>query len=181
MEIAYNNFRERKEVEREKEEIMKGQTVFRTVVFVCLALMPVGAYALPVSGTGANGGSFTGSIDIGYSYDSLSAATPWLLISLTNTSSNDRLYMAGYALPDGAMSEIGLVRQGGTWSGRQPLFNSDRANTVESFISGLVVLFSDARGSLLDKAPIAVTESSAMILLGFGFLAIGFGLRRKMR
>ena len=160
---------------------MKGYAVFTTVVVVCLALMPVGAFALPVSGMGVNGGSFTGSIDIGYSYDSLSAATPWLLIRLTNTSSNDGLYMAGYALPGGAMSEIGLVRAGETWSGRQPLLNADRAITVESYISGFVVLFSDARGTLLDKAPIAVTEPSALILLGFGFLAVGFGMRKKMR
>ena len=160
---------------------MKGYAVFTTVVVVCLALMPVSAYALPISGTGVDGGSFTGSIDIGYSYDSLSAATPWLIISLTNTSSDGSLHMAGYALPGGAMSEIGLVRAGETWSGRQSLFTADRGISVETIISGFVVLFSDARGTLLDKAPVAVTEPSAMILLGFGFLAIGFGLRRKMR
>ena len=167
--------------EREKGGYMKGHAVFTTVVVVCLALMPVGAFALPVSGMGVNGGSFMGSIDLGYSYDSLSVATPWLLISLTNTSSNDGLYMAGYALPGGAMSEIGLVRAGDTWSGRQSLFTADHGISVETIISGFVVLFSDARGTLLDKAPIAVTEPSAMILLGLGFLAIGFGLRRKMR
>jgi len=160
---------------------MKGHAVFTTTVVVCLVLVPVGAYALSVSGTGANGGSFTGSIDIGYSYDSLSAATPWLLINLTNTSSNSSLYMAGYALPGGAMSESGLVRSGDTWSGRQSLLTADRGIIIETIISGFVVLFSDARGILLDKAPVAVTEPSAMILLGFGFLAIGFGLRRKMR
>lgn len=160
---------------------MKGQAIFATVVFVCLALMPVGANALPVSGTGVTGGSFTGSIDIGYSYDSLNAATPWLIISLTNTSPNDSLYMAGYALPGGYMSEIGLVRAGGTWSGRQSLLTADRGISVETIISGFVVLFSDARGTLVDKAPVVVTEPSMMILLGFGFLVIGLGLRRKMR
>ena len=160
---------------------MKKQAIFISVMVVCLALMPVVAYSLPVSGSGMNGGSFTGSIDIGYSYDSLSTATPWLIISLTNLSANDALFVAGYVLPGGAMSEIGLVHTGDSWSGRQPLLNADRGISVESIISGFVVLFSDADGRLIDKAPVAVAEPSTMILLGFGFLAIGFGMRKRTK
>jgi hypothetical protein len=160
---------------------MKKQAIIISVVVVCLALMPVVAYSLPVSGSGMSGGSFAGSIDIGYSYDRLSTATPWLLISLTNSSANDTLFIAGYALPGGSMSEIGLVRSGDTWTGRQPLFTADRGVSVESIISGFVVLFSDAEGRLIDKAPVAVAEPSTMILLGFGFLAIGLGMRKRTK
>ncbi|MCE5264394.1 MAG: PEP-CTERM sorting domain-containing protein [Deltaproteobacteria bacterium] len=160
---------------------MKKKNLMIFMSLVCLALMPVGADALPVSGTGMNGGGVTGSVDIGYSFDRLSTATPWLIISLTNSSANDTLFIAGYVLPGGAMSEIGLVRLGDTWTGRQPLFNADRGISVESIISGFVVLFSDAEGRLIDKAPVAVAEPSTMILLGFGFLAIGLGMRKRTK
>lgn len=150
------------------------------MALVCLAVLPVGADALPVSGTGINGGGFTGSIEIGYSYDSLSTATPWLIISLTNSSANNTLFIAGYVLPGGAMSEIGPVRLGNTWTGRQPLLTADRSVSVESIISGFVVYFSDG-GALQDKAPVAVAEPSTMILLGFGFLALGLGMRKRTK
>ncbi len=150
------------------------------MALACLALMPVGADALPVSGTGINGGGFTGSIEIGYSYDSLSTATPWLLISLTNSSANDTLFISEYALPGGTMSEIGPVRLGDIWTGRQPLLTADRGVSVESIISGFVVYFSNGE-RLVDKAPVAVAEPSTMILLGFGFLALGLGMRKRAK
>lgn len=158
---------------------MKKQAAVIYVALVCLALIPVGAEALPVSGNGVNGGSFTGSIDIGYSYDRLSTATPWLLISLTNSSANDTLFIAGYALSGGSMSEIGLIRQGDTWFGRQPLLTADRGISAEAIISGFIVMFSDSRGTLVDKAPVAVAEPSTMILLGSGLLVLGLGIRRR--
>ena len=158
---------------------MKKKKFMIFMALACIALMPVGADALPVSGTGINGGGFTGSIEIGYSYDSLSTATPWLLISLTNSSANDSLFIAGYALPGGAMSEIGLVQVGGTWTGRQPLPTFNRDITAESIANGFVVYFSDARGALQDKASVAVAEPSPMILLGSGLLVLGLGIRRR--
>jgi len=160
---------------------MKKKKFMIFVALACLAVLPVGADALPVSGTGINGGGFTGSIDIGYSFDSLSTATPWLIISLTNSSANDTLFIAGYALPGGSMSEIGPIRLGVTWTDRQPLLTADRSVSVESIISGFVVLFSDARGTLVDKAAVAVAEPSTMILLGFGFLALGLGMRKRAK
>ena len=159
---------------------MKKKKFMIFVALACLAVLPVGADALPVSGTGINGGGFTGSIDIGYSFDSFSTATPWLIISLTNSSANDTLSIAGYALPSGSMSEIGPVRLGDTWTGRQPLSTADRGVSVESIISGFVVYFSNGE-RLVDKAAVAVAEPSTMILLGFGFLAIGLGMRKRTK
>jgi len=46
-------------------------------------------------------------------------------------------------------------------------------------LSGFVVLFSDRSGQLIDKAPVAVPEPSTMLLLGFGLLAVGAGLRKR--
>lgn len=140
---------------------MKKNHILGFVVLICLVTMPAGAYALLISGSGINGGSFTGSIDIVYSSDSLSASTPWLIISLTNTSAtctrDTGLYIAGYVLPNSAMTEIDPVSVGATWTGRQPLVNADRGITAESLISGFVVYFSDFRGSY-DKAPVSVAE-----------------------
>jgi len=158
---------------------MKKKKFMIFMALACIALMPVGADALPVSGTGINGGGFTGSIEIGYSYDSFSTAVPWLIISLTNSSANDTLFIAGYALPNGAISETGLLRVGDTWIGRQLLTTSSRDITAESFVNGFVVYFSDERGTLQDKAPVSVTEPSTMILLGAGFLVLGLGLRKR--
>jgi hypothetical protein len=161
---------------------MKKSIIFSFIVLVCLIMMPAVTYALPISGAGVNGGSFTGTIDIGYSSisDSVFTAAPWLIISLTNTSSRDiGLYIAGYVLPNSAMSEIDLVRVGDTWSGRLPLTDGNREISVDRYINGFVVYFSDARGVLLDKAPVAVSEPSTMLLLGFGLLVIGVGLRKK--
>ncbi len=157
---------------------MKKKKLMIFMALACLALMPIGADALPVSGTGINGGGFTGSIDIGYISDG--TATPWLIISLTNSSARDTLFIAGYALPGGSMSEIGPVRLGDTWSGRQPLLTADRGVSAESIISGFVVYFSNGE-KLVDKAAVAVAEPSTMILMGFGFLAIGLGLRKRIR
>lgn len=163
---------------------MKKNHIFSFVVIFCLLMMPAGAYALPISGIGINGGSFTGSIDIAYTSDSLGATTPWLILNLTNTSvtgSRDTgLYIAGYGLPNSTMTVIDLVHVGDTWTGRQPLVNADRGSTAESLISGFVVYFSDSSGSLRDKATVAVAEPSTMMLFGLGLLAVGVGLRRKM-
>ena len=159
---------------------MKKQTIIICAAAVCLALMPVAGYSLPVSGAGMNGGSFTGSIDIVYGNDnSLNAAGPWLTISLTNTSAKDNLFISGYTLPGGVTSVIGPVGTGDTWSGRQSLLIANRSISVESMISGFVVLFSDSSGQLIDKAPVAVPEPSTMLLLGFGLLAVGAGLRKR--
>ena len=163
---------------------MKKRHVIGFVVLFCLVMMPAGTYALPISGTGVNGGSFTGSIDIVYGSDSLSASAPWLIISLTNTSATGSrdigLYIAGYVLPNSAMTEIDLVPVGGTWMGRQPLANADRGTTAESLINGFVVYFRDSGGTVFDKAPVAVAEPSTMMLFGLGLLALGVGLRRKI-
>lgn len=159
---------------------MKKQTIIICAAAVCLVLMPVAAYSLPVSGAGINGGSFTGSIDIVYRNDnSLNAGTPWLIISLTNASAKDNLFISGYTLPGGVTSVIGPVGTGDTWSGRQSLLIANRSISVESMISGFVVLFSDSSGQLIDKAPVAVPEPSTMLLLGFGLLAVGAGLRKR--
>ena len=162
---------------------MKKNQIISFMVVVCLALMPAGTYALPISGTGVNGGSFIGSLDVVYGSDSLSASAPWLIISLTNTSATGSrdigLYIAGYVLPNCAMTEIDLVRVGQTWTGRQLLTNVDRGITAESLISGFVVYFRNAEGNVFDKAPVAVAEPSTMILFGLGLLAVGVGLRKR--
>jgi len=159
---------------------MKKKKFMIFVALACLAVLPVGADALPVSGTGINGGGFTGSIDIGYSFDSFSTATPWLIISLTNSSANDTLFIAGYVLPGGSMTEIGPVRWGDTWTGRQLLLTADRSVSVEGIIRGFVVYFTNGE-RLVDKAAVAVSEPSTMILLGFGFLALGLGMRKRAK
>jgi len=162
---------------------MKKNHIVSFMVLVCLALMPAGTYALPISGTGVNGGSFIGSLDVVYGSDSLSASAPWLIISLTNTSATGSrdigLYIMGYVLANSAMTEIGPLGVGQTWTGRQPLATTDRGITAESLISGFVAYFRDAGGNVIDKAPVAVAEPSTMILFGLGLLAVGFGLRKR--
>ncbi|MEN6615306.1 MAG: PEP-CTERM sorting domain-containing protein, partial [Syntrophorhabdus sp.] len=63
----------------------------------------------------------------------------------------------------------------------QPLLTADRGISAEAIISGFIVMFSDSKGTLVDKAPVAVAEPSTMILLGFGFLAIGLGMRKRTK
>jgi len=60
---------------------MKKSSLFIAIILACMIMLPAGAFALPISGSGA-WGSFTGSLE--YRYEASNSA--YLTISLTNTS-----------------------------------------------------------------------------------------------
>ena len=167
---------------------MKKFNILIFIVFVCLVVLPVSAFALPISGTGEYGGSFSGSIDYtpGSGFAStIDAAQGSLVVSLTNTSERRGFYLAAFSLDSPyiqARSEA-VLDVGQTARFYFPVTDQSFSRlTSESFLSEgseFVVYFRDASGAW-DRARVAaVPEPETILLLGIGLLAIGVGLRKK--
>lgn len=182
---------------------MKKSNIISLLVLACFVLMPAGTYALPISGSGFNGGSFSGSIEyvpgnsivnyIGTDSISICAADvadnagASLIINLTNTSSRQGLYLYFVSLSSpylAAQEKIFLdVGQTGSIS-FSPTDRGFSGLTAESFLnagSEFVVYFSDVNGAIKDKALVtSVSEPFTVILLGFGLVVLGIAARRKI-
>jgi hypothetical protein len=169
---------------------MKKSNIIIFIVLVCMIALPVSVFALPISGTGEYGGSFSGSIEYtpGSSFAStIDAARGSLVVSLTNTSERRGLYLAAFSLASPyieARSEV-VLGEGQTATFYFPVTDQNYSRlTAESFLSEgseFVVYFRDASGTW-DRARVAaVPEPETILLLGFGLLALGFGLRKRMR
>jgi hypothetical protein len=187
---------------------MKKSNVVSFIVLVCLIALPIGAFALPISGIGDRGGSFSGSIeyvpgnstgsaigsasigpaDVAVAADVADAAGAYLVINLTNTSRREGLYLSVVSLTSPyleAKEEI-FLDVGRTASISFSLGDRSFSRlTAESFLgegSEFIIYFSDADRNMADQARVAaVSEPSTMLLLGFGLLVIGVGLRKRMR
>ena len=178
---------------------MRKSNIFSLIVLVCLIVLPVSAFALPISG-GERGGSFSGSIEyvpgnsVGNSIGSAAigaadvavAAGASLVINLTNTSRREGLYLYVVSLTSPyleAREEI-FIDVGRTASISFSLRDRNFSGlTAESFLgegSEFIVYFSDADRNMADRARVAaVPEPETILLLGIGLLALGVGLRKN--
>lgn len=169
------------------------------IISVCLIAIPLRVFCLPISGGGAHGGSFTGTLEYFSEYYDVNSigsgavsaadtAGASLVITLTNTSRVRSLYLTAVSLSSPyiqAKEEITLdIGQ----SASITFFLMDRSMsglTAESFLqegNDLLVYFNDRSGSTQDSARIAaIPEPETILLLGFGLLAIGIVLRIRMR
>jgi hypothetical protein len=171
---------------------MKKSNIVSFIVLVCLIALPVGAFALPISGIGERGGSFSGSIEYfpenGLA-STIDAAVGRLLISLTNTSERRGLYLAAFSLASPYIPYIEARSEAFLDVGQSAWFYfsvTDRGFsrlTAESFLGEgreFIVYFSDADRNMADLARVAsVPEPEAILLLGIGLLALGVGLRKR--
>jgi len=186
---------------------MKKSNIISFIVLACLIALPVNGLALPISGDGRLG-SFTGSIDysggdegakLRISLTNTSPEKSGLYLA--------GFYFSNTAIAAAQMETSGnfeLVQSSGSFDVRalyrptsDTLINTTDVNTeqpmtfyfslkgeklagltAESFIKDFVVYFG-ANGTTVDKAPVSVSEPSTMLLLGFGLLVIGVGLRKK--
>jgi hypothetical protein len=182
---------------------MKKSNIFSFLVLVCLIALPFSAFALQISGVGERGGSFSGSIEyIPSSSSSIGsanigaadlavaadAAGASLVINLTNTSSRQGLYLTVVSLASPyleAKEELFLEMGRTTTLSFSMTDRGFSRLTAESFLSegsDFIVYFSDRNGSTADIARVAaVPEPETLLLLGFGLLVIGIGLRKKMQ
>ncbi len=188
MEIAYISHRESG---YRRRGYMKKSNIVSFIVLICLIVLPVSAYALPISGVGELGGSFSGSIEYfpGNGLAStIDAAQGSLVVSLTNTSERRGLYLAAVSLASPYIPYIEARSEAFLDVGQTAWFYfsvTDRGFarlTAESFLSEgseFVVYFRDASGAW-DRARVAsVPEPETILLLGIGLLALGVGLRKK--
>lgn len=178
---------------------MKKFPVIVIVVIACLAALPLGAFAIPITGEGSAGNSFNGSLTYNV-YDSYAA------LQVTLAISNPATYLGGFGFSNDSILKASLETSGNfILSGSNGSFQVNSINTTrdglqqqeakfyltlggnnlkfltaESFLSNFVVLFSDSSGQVIDKASVAVSEPTTIMLLGFGLLVIGVGLRKKM-
>lgn len=178
---------------------MKKFHVIVIIVAVCLTAHPFGAFAIPIAGEGSLGNSFKGSLTYNV-YDSFAA------LQVTLAISNPTTYLGGFGFSNESVLKASMETSGNfVLSGSNGSFQVNSINTTkgglqqqeakfyltvggnnlssltaESFLSNFVVLFSDSSGQVIDKASVAVSEPSTMMLLGFGLLVIGVGLRKKM-
>ena len=167
---------------------MKKSNIISFIVLICLIVLPVSAYALPISGVGELGGSFSGSIEYfpGNGLAStIDAAGGRLLISLTNTSERGGFILAAYSLAGPYINTRGEVALPAGQTASFYFFVTDPSFsriTAESFLiegSEFVVYFRDANGAW-DRARVAaVPEPEIILLLGIGLLALGVGLRKR--
>lgn len=182
---------------------MRKSNIFSFIVLVCLIVLPVSAFALPISGVGERGGSFSGSIeyvpsntagnsigsaaiDVAVAADVADAAGASLVINLTNTSRREGLYLYVVSLTSPyleAREEI-FLDIGRTASISFSLRDRSFSGlTAESFLgegSEFIVYFSDADRNMADRARVAaVAEPETILLLGIGLLALGVGLRKR--
>jgi hypothetical protein len=187
---------------------MKKVYLIGILVVACLVALPLGAFAIPITGEGSDGSSFKGSLTYNV-YDSSATLQVTLAVS-----SPTKAYLGGFAFTNESIVKASMETTGnfvlsGINGSFQVLSGSIAQNTLgniaqdtlqqqevnfflylggynlktlteESFLQHFVVLMSDSTGRVTDKVPVAVSEPSTMLLLGFGLLVIGVGLRKKM-
>jgi hypothetical protein len=173
-----------------------------SIIIVCLIAIPLRVFALPISGGGEHGGSFSGTLqyisgrsdgDILGSgsvpaTNTAGGAVERLVINLTNTSRIRTLYLTAVSLSSPYIQAKEEVILDIGQSASITFYMTDRSVsglTEESFLqrgSDFVVYFSDRSGSTQDSARVAaIPEPETILLLGFGLLAIGIVLRIRMR
>ena len=176
----------------------KRQHVIAVLAAAFLVAFPLGAYAIPITGDGSAGNSYKGEI-------TYKAAGQSAILQVTLAVTGQDTYLGGFAFSNESilkaeMKNVGYfslsgvngsfeVTPGGpslTWiPPTQGTFflmlsgNDLGSLTEESILANFVILFSDRSGRLIDKVPVAVPEPSTMLLLGFGLLAVGAGLRKR--
>ena len=178
--------------------MIKRQHVIADLAVAFLVAVPLGAYAIPITGDGSAGNSYKGEI-------TYKAAGQSAILQVTLAVTGQDTYLGGFAFSNESilkaeMKNVGYfslsgvngsfeVTPGGpslTWiPPTQGTFflmlsgNDLGSLTEESILANFVILFSDRSGRLIDKVPVAVPEPSTMLLLGFGLLAVGAGLRKR--
>lgn len=183
---------------------MKKIYLIGILVVACLVALPFGAFAIPITGEGSTGNSFKGSMTYNV-YDSYATLQITLDISSPTKANLGGFAFSNESISRAAMETTGnfaLTGYNGSFQVLSGGFAQDtlaqatigtqtanfyltlgginlKALTEESFLRNFVVLFNDSTGQTIDKAPVAVAEPSTMLLIGFGLLVVGVGLRKK--
>jgi hypothetical protein len=187
---------------------MKKIYLIGILVVACLVALPFGAFAIPITGAGSDGSSFIGSLTYNVN-DSNATLQVTLAISspaktflggfaFTNESIlKASMETSGNFILSGSNGSFqvlaGNIAQDTLGNIAQDSLQQQEVNfylylggynlktlTEESFLQHFVVLLSDSTGRVTEKVPVAVSEPSTMLLLGFGLLVIGVSLRKKM-
>lgn len=146
---------------------MKKSFLISFIMLACLFIVPAGAFALPISGTGA-WGSFTGSLE--YRYEAGNRA--FLTISLTNTSSAaNGGYLVAFAFNNPGNNIVSIDLEATNTNFSAGLDN----NSINAQPYGLFDILASTSGSFEGSGPprfgIAAGDSAI-----FAFYLLGYNL-----